>query len=150
MFFDVKFNNSKGYYDISLDNNGNISTTNGLDTAILLTLFTDARADDSEVQEAINRRGWWGNAFSPFVDSNVGSKIWLLANDTPTSDTKALATSYARQACQFLIDGGYVDNLNVVTTLTTRSLRITITTIIGSDITDYNLTLWGETNVTVQ
>ena len=84
-------------YDISFEN-GDFKLTDGFDTAIVLSLFTDARADSSEVSEPILRRGWIGNEQNENEDDNFGSKIWLLEQARTNEDTSNRSTTYSQDA----------------------------------------------------
>ena len=51
----------------------------GLDTAVILSLFSDARAragDDTPAPDDL--RGWWGDAFAAKTGDRFGSRLWLL------------------------------------------------------------------------
>ena len=78
---DIEFKlglNSAGPADISVSN-GDLTQDGGLDTAILISLFTDARVDDEEKKLLQNpllySGGWFGEMFDGRV---LGNKAWLL------------------------------------------------------------------------
>lgn len=77
MIQDLLITSNNRIMDISIAENGDIATTDGFDTAILMSIFVDARADISEVPIPENRRGWWGDLVSDIPDESTGSKIWL-------------------------------------------------------------------------
>lgn len=61
--------------DIALKN-GALDTDDGLRTAILISLFTDARALDDDVLPAPeDRRGWWGDAIPEIEGDIIGSRL---------------------------------------------------------------------------
>ena len=68
--------------------NGGIEADGGLKTAVLISLFSDAR--DS------NQRGWWGG--------EIGSKLWTLKNAKRSADTLKKAREYAETALSWLVD----------------------------------------------
>lgn len=79
----------------------------GLQTAILISLFTDARANDDEVPaEDTSRRGWWGDLFQAAPGDQVGSKLWLLKREKRTLETLNRAEEYSKEALQWMIDDG--------------------------------------------
>lgn len=95
--------------DLVIDGGG-VALDDGLQTAILLSLFTDARApDDAELpQRGTDRRGWWGNGFpadrfAGRANQEMGSLLWLLSREKVTGRTVALAKSYALDALQWLV-----------------------------------------------
>ncbi len=86
--------------------NGDLRHDNGLYTAVLISLFSDARAPiDAELpQLETTRRGWWNDRAQEFI----GSLLWLVARET-TSERRAVAAR-AREFCilalRWMIDEG--------------------------------------------
>ena len=99
-------------YDISFEN-GDFKLTDGLDTAIVLSFFTDGRADSSEVSEPILRRGWIGNEQNENEDDYFGSKLWLLDQARINDETSNRSTSFSQDALSWMLDSGYVTKLNI-------------------------------------
>lgn len=64
-----------GIYDIKIGFDGDIETEDSFDTYIIVALLTDQRANESEVPQPQNRRGWIGNEHTPGFE--MGSKLWL-------------------------------------------------------------------------
>lgn len=89
-------------------NSDGIETDDGLETAVILSLFQDARATEDEIAAAglpaAELGGWWGEAFNEIEGDAEGSKLWLLARSKKTDETLARAKSYAEEALQWLID----------------------------------------------
>ena len=63
-------------YDIAIDN-GDLVPDDGLETAILTSILSDQRADESQVPQPEFRRGWIGDLVTPFPGAKYGSLIWL-------------------------------------------------------------------------
>lgn len=76
-----------------------------LTTAIIISLFTDARVD--------NQRGWWGNAFG---QAELGSRLWTFARTKQLNTVLDEAKSYAEQALQWLIQDNLATALEVIAT----------------------------------
>ena len=57
-----------------------MTTTNNHDTNIIMSLFVDGRAADSEVPSSLRRRGFWGDIilFANEPEISSGSKLWLV------------------------------------------------------------------------
>lgn len=81
---------------------GRLATDDGMRTAILISLFSDAHAPAGAVlpEEGSDRRGWWGDAFQ--ADGSradgpnaLGSTLWLLSRAKVIEDV----LDQARQAC---------------------------------------------------
>lgn len=96
--------NDDGVYDFTLDSEGDILTKNFLDTAILVSLFTDRRASASEVPSSHRRRGWIGNESTPNFE--IGSKLWLFEQARLSRGVLNEIVSAAREALKWMVDDG--------------------------------------------
>ena len=85
---------------------GDVATDEGLETAVLISLFTDRRALASDELPAggTDRRGWWGDVEPPAEGDEIGSRLWLLRREKRTADVLNRAREYAREALQWLLD----------------------------------------------
>ncbi|PCJ57843.1 MAG: hypothetical protein COA65_08845 [Rhodospirillaceae bacterium] len=101
---------------------GALALDGGLETAVIVSLFTDRRADvDDELPDGTTRRrGWWGDAVAPVVDGapvlgdRIGSRLWLLAREKQTQSVVLRARDYAREALQWLIDDGIAERIDIL------------------------------------
>ena len=93
-----------GCADVAVEAN-DLAKEDGLDTAVMLSLFTDRRAEASDLPEGeTDRRGWWGDAV-PIVDGDrIGSRLWLLAREKELATVLPRAEEYAREALKWLVD----------------------------------------------
>jgi len=80
-----------------------------LQTAVLLSLFTDRAAlpDDPLPTGADDRRGWWGDAM-------LGSRLWLLRRAKQTTETLTRAKDYIIEALSWVIDDGIALRVDVL------------------------------------
>ena len=102
-------------FDLALLN-WDLEPEDGLETAVLLSLFTDARVLDEELplgQE--NKRGFWGDAVNNPQGYVTGSKLWLLERTTITEELLEQAKNYCEEALQWLIDDSIATEVNVET-----------------------------------
>ena len=78
--------------DINI-NNGDLSADNGLATAVMISLFTDARAPDLTLLPAGENdvRGWWGD----IEEFKTGSLLWLIQREKTLPEV----ATRAREAC---------------------------------------------------
>lgn len=99
---------------------GALAEDEGLDTVVLLSLFTDAIATQAEIAAAglDEQRGWWGDAdvLRAAAAPRLGSKLWLLARQPLNLATMRRAEGYARDALSWLIDQGLADSITVTAT----------------------------------
>jgi len=91
-----------------LDDIQDLESDEGLETAIIISLFTDRRAlsdDPLPDPNSIDRRGWWGDLVSPAVEGDqIGSKLWLLERSKTLESVLQRAQEYAQESLQWLID----------------------------------------------
>lgn len=94
-----------------------LAADHDLETAVLLSLFTDdsAHVDDVIPDGADDRRGWWGNWERPEAGA-LGSRLWLLSREKSTDDVRRRAEEYAAEALQWLLDDGVAASVDVVAT----------------------------------
>lgn len=92
----------------------------GLDTAVIVSLFTDRRAEGSDVlaDRTTDRRGWWGDALPIVSDDKFGSRLWLLSREKQQPAVLDRAREYALEALQWLLDDKVAERVDVVTEFT--------------------------------
>lgn len=124
-------------YDIGLKANGDLDTVDSFDTSLAVSLFAERRADSSEVPAAERRRGWWGNETNNDPTFEIGSKLWIvMAQSRRTSFNLKRAISYAREALQWLIDGGFLRDVRVDGEFTDEGIRLKIDLIRDQNVVD--------------
>lgn len=101
-----------------------LKTDTGLQTAIVMSLFTDRRADDEDELPAgeKDRRGWWGDMLSDDPVDRIGSRLWLLSREKQLSEVLARAEEYAVEALQWLMTDGHATALRITATNPRRGL----------------------------
>lgn len=97
--------------------NGDFELTDGLDTAVYLSVLADKRASVTEVSEPILRRGHFTNEFSDVEDYQVGSKLWLYTDQAKnTDDNLLLIETSVLDGLRWMIDDNIVAKTQVVAT----------------------------------
>lgn len=102
--------------DLAIAKN-DLATDDGLETAIILSLFTDRRASEEDVMPLgeSDRRGWFGDA-APVVDGDkIGSRLWMLTREKQTAETLARAKEFCVEALAWLVDDRIASSVEVVT-----------------------------------
>ena len=123
-FYLDKFGNND-YYDIDMEN-GDCKKVEGLETSIIVSVLSNQRASETEIQESYYRGGWWGNLFSDYEN---GSKIWLLYQSSINNNTKNLLNEYISKCLNWLVIDGYIDKLDINVIQIDNNLAFTIKTI---------------------
>jgi len=135
-------------FDISFTN-GDFTTVDSFDTSLQVSLFADARATESQMPRSELRRGWWGNQFdSDFPLYELGSKLWLLDQSRRTQATLNNAVDFTRNALQWLIDKGHVQDVDVTASFIENGIQLAITINRGNSIVDTKYyDLWNNTGL---
>ena len=98
---------------------GDLAPDDGLETAVILSLFTDRRArPDDPLPDGSDRRGWWADAY-PRASARagqdpIGSRLWLLEREKDTREVVNRARDYAEEALQWLVDDGIAERIEVM------------------------------------
>lgn len=107
---------------------GGLRAKAALETAVLICLMTDARAEATELRDGDVNRGWPGDSFDlQDGEAAIGSKLWLLRRSTVDAvETPQRAEDYAREALQPLIDQGAVAAVTVAAEAEPARNRLTL------------------------
>ena len=109
---------------------GGLATDDGLRSAIIVSLFTDARADVDDTMPAHgDRRGWWGDV-APAADRDVtGSKLWLLDREKIVAKALASARDYATAALAWLTEDRVAASVEIETAAIGATLALGVTVV---------------------
>jgi len=101
--------------DYALDGLG-FAEDDGLETAVILSLFTDRRAnaDDAIPDGSKDRRGWWGDSFADVKGDLIGSRLWLLSREKQLASVLVRAQQYAEESLKWLVDDSVAESAVVV------------------------------------
>lgn len=85
-----------------------LSFGNDLATAALISIFTDAQADEGDTvpDGSTDRRGWWG-------DSAIGSKVWLEMRGKALPDLPGRVEQAVSDCLQWMIEDGIAGTIDV-------------------------------------
>lgn len=94
-----------------------LATDDGLETAVILSLFSDARAHDDDALPIgqTDRRGWWADAYPVEAGDRFGSRLWLLRASKQLQQALNDAKQYAEEALAWLVDDGVAKKIEVET-----------------------------------
>lgn len=121
----------EGIFDFVLDEaNADFETTDGLETAIVVSLFSDRRAYADEVGDPMRRRGWIGDLVSETPGDRHGSGLWLYEQSRGTQATVTGVRSEADQAVHWMVEDGLLlsESARVAFSPSTRTLQLVIET----------------------
>ena len=89
--------------DIEMDGY-DLRTNKDLESAVIISLFTDRRANDDDTYLSDDRRGWWADTFMIPINYKIGSRLWLLYREKQTTEVLNRAHQYVTESMQWLID----------------------------------------------
>ncbi|MEN6332251.1 MAG: phage GP46 family protein, partial [Smithella sp.] len=90
-----------------------LTKDDGLETAVLLSLFSDRRArDDDELPSGDDRRGWWADAHAEEEGDLWGSRLWLLSREKQMTSVLRRAEEYAQEALGWMVEDRVVQSVN--------------------------------------
>lgn len=96
-----------------------LESDNGLETAVIISLFTDRRAKVDDIlpdPNNLDRRGWWGDLASPDVEGDqIGSRLWLLNREKTLESVLVRAKEYAEESLQWFLEDGAAKKIEVET-----------------------------------
>lgn len=89
----------------------------GLDTAVILSLFTDRRAEADDIIPggSGDKRGAWIDSFADDADDKFGSRLWLLESAKLIQDTVNRVREYCAEALAWMVKDGVAKAVNVTT-----------------------------------
>ena len=111
---------------------GGLVAANPLRSAVILLLFSDARADPSDLrfEHRGDRRGWVGDGFDVDTaagEAPLGSKLWLYRRSVLSDLTGMEMAAEAERALQPLIRQGAVVEIRTKAAVDKVGGRITLT-----------------------
>lgn len=99
---------------------GRLSVDAGLTTAVLVSIFTDRRAEADDPLDPLaddgDRRGWVGDLLEEPGD-RWGSRLWLLSRAKLTEETRLLVEQYVAESLSWAVDKGVADRVEVNATI---------------------------------
>lgn len=101
-------------FDLAIENGG-LALDDGLETALIVSLFTDRRASDDDVlpDPSGGKRGWWGDTYADIDGDQIGSRRWLLERERDLPDTYKRMQIYLAEGCEWLTADGVAGRVDV-------------------------------------
>lgn len=99
---------------------GDLVLDDTLETAVVLSLFLDARArdDDTLPNGGTDRRGWWADTVAPVAEGDrLGSRLWLLSREKTLPEVLRRAHDYTTEALAWLTEDGLARSVEVQATM---------------------------------
>ena len=116
----IVFDNATGYGDLAMDGNG-LETGLELETAILISLFTDGQADPGDIVFEKDPKGWWADTYAALEDpalplianDRIGSKLWQVFSRQRTQETLNWMADQIRISLNWMLVDGAASSIDV-------------------------------------
>ena len=142
MAIDIKFKqDTNNDWDIDFAD-GDFEMTNGLDTALYLSVFGEKRASASQVTEPTLRRGHFTNEFSNIEGYEVGCLLWLYTKQAANTERNlSLAQDAVIDGLKWMIEDKIISETKVIATRTKTGIDLKVDLInkLQKDSKYYNL-----------
>ncbi len=126
-----------GTADVAMAGNA-LATGFDLQTAVIISLFTDAQADPGDIVFDTDPRGFWADtyaaledpALTPIPNDRIGSKLWQTFARQRNQDTLNWARDQALKALNWMLIDGVASAITVDPSFTSSGgigLYVTIT-----------------------
>lgn len=103
-----------GAFDFKVEN-FDFAMDDGLESAVVVSLFTDRRVPIEELPAwEDGQRGWWGDSQNADPNDLTGSKLWLLAREKQLDEVLRRAEEYSKQALQWMVDDGVAKSVSAL------------------------------------
>ena len=115
-----------GRWDIALDGY-DLARDDGLETAVVISLFSDRRATVEQVPAELPKddlRGYWGDVRPQVEGDTTGSLLWLLSREKETASTLSRARQYAREGLQWMLDDRVATRIDVAASYLRRGVML--------------------------
>ena len=149
MDIQLSYNDVLNVLDIGVSG-GDLAKDDGLKTAVIISLFTDRRADDDDVipDGTDDRRGWWGD-IGAIDGDRIGSKLWLLSRSKQLTGVARQAEGYITDALAWLVDDGVARSVSAAcewVSMGVLAAAVTLTRPDGTPLTFKFANLWEALN----
>ncbi|WP_408596563.1 phage GP46 family protein [Pseudomonas sp. PLMAX] len=84
-----------------------LARDDGLQTAVIISLFTDRRASPEQIPVELPQddlRGYWGDVANDTPSDQTGSLLWLLAREKQLPQILGRAQQYCREALAWMVE----------------------------------------------
>ena len=113
----------EGLFVLSVHNSDLVPVL-GMETAILVSLFTNQRLDETQVMTPIDRGGWFGNVLTP--DRELGSKLWAWENSRTTSSLMGEIRDCAKRSFDWMARDTIARKTSVNVSLINQKIYINV------------------------
>lgn len=103
--------------DLVRTGGGNLIDDLDLETAVLISIFTERRVEDGdEFSDTTGYKGgYWGDATEDIQGDKIGSRMWLLKREKATLSNVNQARVYIEESLAWMLEDGVAETVVVTT-----------------------------------
>lgn len=125
--------------------NGDLVADSGLETAILISLFSDQRVTEDELPKGnISKRGYWGDLYE---DDKIGSKLWVYDRGKVNLETLTNMEKAAEDSLNWLITDGVAKSITIEGEFINNGINLQIEVTKQDDIKNLFKVFWNEQEI---
>tara|TARA_R110000782_G_scaffold79108_3_gene157290 strand:+ start:49 stop:495 length:447 start_codon:yes stop_codon:yes gene_type:complete len=127
MAIDLKFTqDTSGKWHLDTEN-GDLTKTDSLDTAVYISLFGEKRASVSQVGEPTLRKGHFSNEFSNVEGYQKGCLFWLYTSQAPLTDrTLTLINDSVKNGLQWMVEDKIITKVKSSVTKVSNGVNVKV------------------------
>ncbi len=129
--FSFQFSSTTGYADMSIIN-GDFAIGDDLQTAVLVSIFSDRRATDAELDaladgatKSTTNKGIWIDTYREGIQ--YGSGIWLILRGKKLPETLSRAEEYVKESLAWMIADGVAQTVEAEASFNGDRMLLAIT-----------------------
>ena len=137
-------------WDVEIQN-GDLVGDGGLETAVVISLFTDKRVTEEQLPAfQTDRKGWWGDMIPVTENDQIGSRLWTLSREKILNETLRKHEDFCREALEWMIEDGVASSISIDATYNEKFYLVLEINITRPEQTEtlFNV-IWDERAVTI-
>lgn len=116
-------------FDLKISN-GDLAPDDGLETAVMISVFTDKRVTEDELpQFERSKRGWWGDLLPVEPNDQIGSRLWTIQREKVLTNILRRSEELIKESLQWMLEDGVARSITVTSSYDENNILIAETTI---------------------
>jgi len=125
--------------------NGDLAGDGGLETSVLISLFTDIRVVEDDLPAGDTfKRGYWGDLFT---EDKIGSKLWIYERSKVTLETLTNMEKAAEASLNWLITDGVAKAIDVEGEFLNGGIQLNVSITKQDEIKNLFKIFWDEQGI---
>ncbi len=124
---DVGFFDVKGPSPDLVIENGDLKADNGLETACLISMFSDARVTEEQLPSGeTDPRGYWADEIAEVIGDVFGSNLWLFDRGKIVEGAVGQIQDAVKSSLGWMLDEGIAESIEVTASIVELTKVVTV------------------------